>query len=447
MTSANTAPSPERKKHLRKLMAAGLVGASIEWYDFFIYGTAAALVFGTIFFPDATPLTATLLSFSTFWAGFIARPLGGLVFGHIGDRLGRKPALVTCLILVGGSTVGIGLLPTAAQIGAAAPILLVTLRFLQGIAVGGQWGGVILLLTESAMPGRRGQAGTFGQMGVPFGLILGTVAFLVVGLTVPGEAFIAWGWRIPFLASALLLPIVLFIQTRVEDSPDYRQLKQAADTSREQVVRAPIREAITTQWRRIVLGAGILASSNAVFYIGVAGVLDYGTRDLGMSRDSLLLASLAASAVGVAAIYWAGSASDKLGRKPLMVVGAAAMALWAFPYFWLINTESLFWVFVAVALGGVASSLVYGPYAAYLAELFQPNVRYSAASIAYQLPAIVISGGTPFLMTALLAATGTTLAVSGYMALVALISLSCVLLSPETHKQNGSTQTPPAAAS
>ncbi|MCP9946657.1 MHS family MFS transporter [Streptomyces somaliensis] len=416
-------------------MFAGLVGSSIEWYDFFIYGTAAALVFGTVFFPDASPLIGTLLAFSTFWAGFIARPLGGMVFGVIGDRMGRKPAVMICLIMVTAGTFLIGCLPSTSSIGVAAPILLVVLRFVQGIAVGGQWGGVVLLLTESAMPGRRGRSGSFGQMGVPIGLLLGTASFLIVAKAVPGAAFVEWGWRIPFLASALLLPVVVFIHTKVEETPAFRELKEAAEAAAEKkaVGRTPLRDVVATEWRRILLGAGVLFSSNAVFYVGVAGVLDYGTRELGLDRDALLRVSLLSSLIGVFIVYAAGSASDRFGRKPLMVAGAALLVLWAFPYFWLVDSASLLAIFIATLVGGIGSSLVFGPYAAFLGELFEPRVRYSGMSLAYQLTAILISGGTPFIMTALLARFDTTAAVSTYMALVGLVSLFCAFRVPETH--------------
>ncbi|URM92211.1 MHS family MFS transporter [Streptomyces sp. MRC013] len=435
---------------MRKLMFAGLVGSSIEWYDFFIYGTAAALVFGTVFFPDTSPLIGTLLAFSTFWAGFVARPLGGVAFGVIGDRIGRKPAVMICLIMVTAGTFLIGCLPSASSIGVAAPILLVVLRFVQGIAVGGQWGGVVLLLTESAMPGRRGRSGSFGQMGVPVGLLLGTASFLIVAEAVPGAAFVEWGWRIPFLASALLLPVVVFIHTKVEETPAFRELKEAAEAAADKAAtgRTPVRDVVAAEWRRVLLGAGVLFSSNAVFYVGVAGILDYGTRELGLSRDSLLQVSLLSSLIGVFVVYAAGSASDRFGRKPLMVAGAASLVLWAFPYFWLVDSASLLAIFIATLVGGIGSSLVFGPYAAFLGELFEPRVRYSGMSLAYQLTAILVSGGTPFIMTALLVRFDTTAAVSAYMALIGLVSLFCALRVPETHPagaRSGASRDTPAA--
>ncbi|WP_040783293.1 MFS transporter [Nocardia pneumoniae] len=429
----NTDSGTTDQKKLRRLMAAALVGSSIEWYDFFIYGTAAALVFGKLFFPHSSPLMGTLLSFSTFWAGFIARPLGGLLFGHIGDTFGRKPALVSCLILVAASTCAIGLLPTAASLGMAAPILLVTLRFLQGIAVGGQWGGVTLLLTETTRPNRKGQAGTFGQMGVPFGLLLGTGAFLLVGALVKKSDFLAWGWRVPFLASAVLFIVVLFIQLRIEDSPEFRRLQKRADEATNTIAQAPILEVLKKHSKQVLLGAGLLFGTNAVFYISVAGVLDYGVRELGLGRNGLLAVSLISSAVSVPVIYLSGSLSDRVGRRPLMLTGAAIMALWAFPFFWLVNTGSLAAILIATTVGsGIGSGLVYGPLAAYLAELFEPRIRYSGITLAYQLAAILVSGGTPFLMTALLASTGSTAAVSTFMMIMALCTLGSAWVLPET---------------
>src|SRR4051794_40954416 len=424
------------QRECRKLLGAGLVGSSLEWYDFFIYATAAALVFGKLFFPDASPLIGTLLAFSTFWAGFVARPIGGLVFGHFGDRFGRKPALMTCLLVMGSATFVIGLLPTAETIGVLAPILLVLLRFVQGIAVGGQWGGVALLLTESAGPQRRGFAGTFAQMGVPVGVILGNVVFLVVGALVSDAAFADWGWRIPFLLSAGLFPVVLFIQLRIEETPTFRQLQDLTTADAGQVEQAPVREALRTHRKPVLLGAGLLFGTNAIFYISIAGVLDYATRELGVDRDQLLSITLAASAISVFIIYFSGVASDRIGRRPPILLGAAIIALWAFPFFWLINTASLPLIFLALVGGLIGSSLTYGPLAAFLAELFEPRIRYSGASLAYQLAAILVSGATPFLMTALLATTGTSASVSAYIFLMGAITFVAALVLRETRTKD-----------
>ncbi len=429
----DTAKRGADKGALRKLMAAGMVGSAIEWYDFFIYATAAALVFGPVFFPDASPLMGTLLSFSTFWAGFVARPIGGLVFGHFGDKVGRKPALVVCLVMMGAATFTIGLMPSAASIGVAAPVLLVVLRFLQGIAVGGQWGGVALLLTESAGEGKRGFAGTFGQIGVPLGVILGNAAFLIVGASVSDADFAAWGWRIPFLASALLFPVVMFIQLKVEDTPVFRDLQAKAEKSAKEIVKAPLSEALRTHKRQILLGAGLLFATNAMFYITIAGLLDYGTRELGLTHASLLEVVLAMSVLMVGVTIAGGWASDRIGRRPLILVGSALITVWAFPFFWLVNTASMPLITLATLVGGMGCTLIYGPLAAYLAELFEPSVRYSGMSLAYQLAAILVSGGTPFIMTALLAATGSTASVSGFLLVMGLVTVVSVLLLPETN--------------
>ncbi len=429
---ANEKEEAAFKRNCRKLLGAGLIGSSLEWYDFFIYATAAALVFGDLFFPNASPLMGTLLAFSTFWAGFIARPIGGIVFGHFGDKVGRKPALVTCLLLMGSATFIIGLLPTADSIGILAPILLVTLRFVQGIAVGGQWGGVTLLLTESAGTERKGFAGSFGQMGVPMGVILGNGVFLIVGALVSQEQFLSWGWRVPFLLSALLIPVVMFIQLRIEETPTFQQLNDKASEGK--VEQAPVKEVFKTNKKLVFLGSSLLFGCNAFFYVTIAGVLAYATTELDMSRSSILTIVLLTSAFMVPFLALAGSLSDRIGRRPLCAAGGALMALWAFPFFWLINTAQVELVFLAMLVGSFAQSLTYAPLAAFLGELFEPRIRYSGMSLAYQLAAILISGGTPFIMTALLAATDTTLSVSAYLALLAIATLVGALMLRETHK-------------
>lgn len=427
----STEVSPDRQS-VRRLMTAGLIASSLEWYDFFIYGTAAALVFGDLFFPGASPLTGVLLSFGTFWAGFVARPIGGLVFGHLGDKVGRKPAVVTCLILMCVATFSIGLLPTSASIGYLAPILLVLIRFIQGIAVGGQWGGIILLLTENAPAESRGRAGTFGQMGVPLGVILGNVAFILMTSATTTEQFSSWGWRIPFLASAILAPVVLYMQMKIEDSPLYRELDQTRAASKNVVPQAPLAEVLRNHMGMVLAGAGLVFASNAIFYVCISGLLDYATRVLGLEKSPVLALTLIATGVMLVAIYISGTLSDRFGRRPLIMAGAALITLWAFPFFWLVDSGKLPAIAVASTVGLIGSALTFGPLAAYLPSLFAPQVRYSGASMSYQLAAIVVSGSTPFLMTSLLAWTDTSMSVSLYIAAMGLVTFACAYQLPET---------------
>ncbi|HEY3472253.1 MAG TPA: MFS transporter [Amycolatopsis sp.] len=424
--------SPAHRRAFRKLLAAGLIGSSIEWYDFFLYGTAAALVFPKVFFPHSSALTGTLLAFSTFWAGFVARPVGGVLAGHLGDKYGRKPVVVTCLALMGAATFLIGCLPSAASVGALAPILLVTLRFVQGLAAGGQWGGIVLLLTESAGPKRRGFAGTFGQTSVPVAVILSNLIFVAASGLMPDAAFLSWGWRIPFLLSVVMFSVVLYIQAKVEDTPEFRRLQEAAKPE-EAVVRAPLTRVLRSKAGTILLGCGLLSATNSLFYVSISGLLSYGTGSLGLKRDALLAVVLLSSVAMLVTIPWSGHLSDKIGRRPLILIGGLGVAVWAFPYFGLVGTASLPLIFVAVAVGFVFQCLTYGPIASFLGELFAPAVRYSGASLAYQLSAIIVSGGTPFLMTALIAQSGSTWPVAVYITLMGLITFASAWFLPETN--------------
>ncbi|MET9002018.1 MFS transporter [Amycolatopsis sp. NPDC004169] len=421
------------RRAFRKLLAAGLIGSSIEWYDFFLYGTAAALVFPKVFFPHASALTGTLLAFSTFWAGFVARPVGGVLAGHLGDKYGRKPVVVACLALMGAATFLIGCLPSAASVGALAPTLLVILRFVQGLAAGGQWGGIVLLLTESASPKRRGFAGTFGQTSVPVAVVLSNLIFVAASGLMPDAAFLSWGWRIPFLLSVVMFGVVLYIQAKVEDTPEFRRLQDAVAGREGPVVRAPLAQVLRSKWGTILLGCGLLSATNSLFYVSISGLLSYGTGTLKLQRDSLLAVVLLSSAAMLVTIPWSGYFSDKVGRRPLILIGGLGVALWAFPYFGLVGTASLPLIFVAVAVGFVFQCLTYGPIASFLGELFAPNVRYSGASLSYQLSAIIVSGGTPFLMTALIAAAGSTWPVALYITLMGLITFASAWFLPETN--------------
>lgn len=422
-----------RRRGQGRLLGAGLIGSSIEWYDFFLYGTAAALVFPEVFFPGSSAATGTLLSFSTFWAGFVARPVGGVIAGHLGDRHGRKRIVVISLVTMGLGTFLIGCLPGAATIGVLAPILLVILRFLQGLACGAQWGGVVLLLTESASPKRKGLAGTFGQMGVSFGVFLGNAVFLLAAQATSEQAFTDWGWRVPFLASALMFPVALYIQSRVEDTPEFRALAAESTGRHRRIVRAPVMEAIRGHWRTILLASGLLAGTNALFYVSLAGVVSYATTDLDVSRDAVLSVSMPITLLGAVLVLWSGWISDRIGRRPMILTGAALIVIWAFPYFWLVDTGSIALIAVAIGVGAIGQSLTYGPLAAYIGELLDPNVRYSGASLAYQLASIVVSGGTPFIMTAILKETGSTFLVAAFIACTGLTSLVCAWVLRETN--------------
>ncbi|OEV08224.1 MFS transporter [Streptomyces nanshensis] len=429
----DTGSSTTRRRGFCKLLTAGLIGSSIEWYDFFLYGTAAALVFPRVFFPHSSELTGTLLAFSTFWAGFVARPIGGVLAGHFGDKYGRKPVVVACLALMGAATFLIGCLPSATTVGVLAPTLLVTLRFLQGLAAGGQWGGIVLLLTESASPKRRGFAGTFGQTSVPVAVILSNLIFVAASGLMPDDAFLSWGWRIPFLVSVVMFVVVLYIQAKVEDTPEFRELQREASGSESAVVRAPLAQVVRNKWGTILLGCGLLSATNSLFYVSISGLLSYGTGSLGLDRNSLLAIVLISSVAMVVTIPWSGHISDRVGRRPLILVGGMGVAVWAFPYFGLVDTASLPLIFVAVMVGFVFQCLTYGPIASFLGELFAPSVRYSGASLAYQLSAIIVSGGTPFLMTALIAKTGSTMPVAAYIAAMGLITFASAWFLPETN--------------
>ncbi|WP_037568805.1 MFS transporter [Phaeacidiphilus oryzae] len=425
-------PAP-RSRGFRRLLAAGLIGSSIEWYDFFLYGTAAALVFPHVFFPHSSALTGTLLALSTFWAGFVARPIGGVLAGHLGDRYGRKPVVVGCLALMGAATFLIGCLPSAGAVGALAPTLLVVLRFVQGLATGGQWGGIVLLLTESAGPKRRGFAGTFGQTSVPVAVIISNLVFMAASGLMSDHSFLAWGWRIPFLFSAVIFSVVLYIQARVEDTPEFRELRRTAGRPERAVVRAPLAQVIRSRWGTVLLGCGLLSATNSLFYVSISGLLSYATDSLGVKRDPLLAIVLLSSVAMLVTIPWSGHISDRVGRRPLILIGGLGVAVWAFPYFWLVGTASLPLIFVAVVVGFVFQCLTYGPIASFLGELFAPGIRYSGASMAYQLSAVVVSGGTPFLMTALIAGTGSTMPVAAYILLMGLITFASAWFLPETN--------------
>tara|TARA_B100001057_G_C22789284_1_gene926929 strand:+ start:87 stop:1385 length:1299 start_codon:yes stop_codon:yes gene_type:complete len=425
---------------MRKVAATALGGTSIEWYDFFLYGTAAALVFPTLFFPEDMPRYMGLIySFSTFAVGFLARPIGGILFGHFGDRLGRKAALVTALTLMGIATTIIGLLPTYSSIGVLAPLALILMRFLQGLAIGGQWGGAMLLVTENAPADRRGFYGGFAQAGAPMGVVLANLAFLAVTASVSEEAFMSWGWRIPFIASLLLVGLALYVQLRLEDTPAFKELKEASEGKTEDTgpkSKSPILKALSTYPKQIVLAAGAFLSVQVSFYIFIVFIMSYGTDPdgLALSRTDMLTAVLISSFAQVPAIFLAASYSDRHGRRGIYKMGALAMAVWGFCVFPLMDTGSFLAITLALTVGQIFIGMMYGPQAALLTELFSTEVRYSGASLGYQLGAIVGGGMAPIAATALIAAFGSAIWVSAYIALASLLTWLSLHLLGENHQ-------------
>ncbi|BBL79701.1 MFS transporter [Rubrobacter xylanophilus] len=422
---------------IRQVALASFIGTAIEWYDFFLYGTAAALVFGQLFFPEQDPLIGTLLAFATYGVGFFARPVGGIVFGHYGDRVGRKTMLVLSLLIMGVATFLIGLLPTYAQVGVLAPVLLVILRLLQGLGVGGEWGGAVLLATEHSPTGRRGYYGAWPQMGVPAGLLLSTLVFAIFSGTLSEEAFLAWGWRIPFLLSIALVVVGLFIRLKIMETPAFQRVK---DTRTE--ARMPIIDVIRTYPKNVLLAMGMRIAENGVFYILTAFVLTYVEQQVGLDRQVGLNGVIIAAAIGLLAIPFWGALSDRIGRRPVYMWGAAFSLLMAFPFFWLLNTGIAPLVWVAIVLGVcVGHNAMYGPQAAFFSELFGTRVRYSGASLGYQLASVLAGGLSPFIAVALLAAFG-YVAVALYMIGMCLITIVSVVLATETFREEISGERP-----
>jgi MFS family permease len=428
------------KSSMRKVALTALAGASIEWYDFFLYATAAALVFPAAFFPESTPTMGLVLSFGTFAFGFIARPVGGVLFGHFGDRIGRKKTLVIALMLMGVASTMIGLLPTYATIGIAAPILLSVLRFAQGLAIGGQWGGAMLLVTESAPADKRGYYGAFAQAGAPVGVILANLAFIIISATVSEEFFQAWGWRIPFLSSVLLIGISMYVQLNLEDTDAFKELESLKDKRVDEttgthvpVRRSPVLEAIIKYPKRITLAAGAFLSVQVNFYILIGFILAYGSDPdgAGMTRDSVLLAVLVASALQIPAQFWASSYSDRHGRKGIFMLGAALTGVAAFLLFPLVDTGNFWLAVLGLTLGLSALGMMYGPQAAFFTELFSTEVRYSGASLGYQLGAIVGGAFAPTIAT-ILWTEYSIIWVSVYMALASVASIISVSMLTET---------------
>ena len=424
--------------NMKKVALTALAGTSIEWYDFFLYGAAAALIFPTAFFGEATPSTALILSLLTFAAGFIARPIGGIIFGHYGDRVGRKKTLVIALILMGISSTLIGLLPTYAMIGVTAPILLTSLRFAQGLAIGGQWGGAMLLVTESAPSDKRGYYGAFAQAGAPVGVILANLAFIITSSLVSEESFYSWGWRIPFLASAILIGISMYIQLNLEDTKAFKELQAMRENhegNNEVVKRSPILEAIKKYPKRIALAAGAFLSIQVTFYILIAFLLAYGVSSAEISRDDMLAAVLIASAMMVPCQFIFSSYSDRHGRKGIFMAGAMLTGLWAFAIFPLVDTGNFWLIVLAITMGLIFVGMMYGPQAAFFTELFSTEVRYSGATLGYQFGAILGGAFAPTIAAFLWNNYG-IFWVSVYIAFASLLTLFSVMALTDTYQNN-----------
>jgi MFS transporter, MHS family, shikimate and dehydroshikimate transport protein len=412
---------------IRQVVLASFIGTAIEWYDFFLYGTAAALVFPALFFPEFSELAGTLAAFSTYAVGFAARPLGGIVFGHYGDRVGRKTMLILSLLIMGIATFLIGLLPTFEQVGVLAPILLVVLRFCQGIGVGGEWGGAVLMAVEHSPEGRRGFYGSWPQMGVPAGLLLANVVFAITSATLPE----AWGWRVPFLLSIVLVGVGLFIRLRILETPAFRQVQESHTEA-----DMPIVDVVRTYPKNVLLAMGMRVAENGTFYILTAFVLTYITAELGLEQGTGLTGVIIAATIGLFTIPLFGALSDRVGRRPVYLFGAIFSLLFAFPFFWLLNTGVAPLIWLAIVLGvNLGHDSMYGPQAAYFSELFGTRVRYSGASLGYQLASVFAGGLAPLIATALLASSGYT-AVAVYMSIMALITVVSVILASETFRED-----------
>jgi MFS transporter, MHS family, shikimate and dehydroshikimate transport protein len=416
-----------------KVAFASLIGTTIEWYDFFIYGTAAALVFNKLFFPTMDPMTGTLAAFATYAVGYIARPLGGFVFGHYGDRIGRKVMLYLTLLIMGLATFAIGCLPTYGSVGIWAPILLIVCRLFQGFALGGEWGGAVLMAVEHAPDDRRGFYGSWPQLGAPLGLAVGTLVFTLIATSVGDVEFLTWGWRVPFLVSIALVVVGLYIRGRIAESPQFQRIKE-----KKQEVKMPIIESIKKHPKEILLAMGARFAENGFFYIYAVFVMMYGTQALGMPRQTVLNGVMIAAIIEAFTIPMFGLLSDKLGRRPVYIFGATFSALISFPLFYLMGTKDAALTAVAITLGlAVGHAAMYGPQASFLSEMFGTKVRYSGVSLGYNLASIFAGALSPLIGTWLLITyKPATWPISVYMICLALITVVAVYFAKESHKKS-----------
>jgi MFS family permease len=416
----------EHSAQLRRAIIASTIGTTIEWYDFFLYSAVTGLVFAKLYFPNSDPLVGTLNAFAIYAVGFVARPVGAAIFGHWGDRLGRKAALIATLMLMGVATFLVGLVPTYASIGIWGAIILTVLRFIQGVGVGGEWGGSVLLSMEWARTNHhRGFVASWPQWGVPAGLFLSTLAVLAFS-AIAGDAFVTWGWRVPFLISIVLVGIGLWIRLGIMETPIFRRL-----LAEDRVEKAPVAEVFRKQPREVFLSAFARMGEQAPFYIFTAFVFAYGVNELKLTRDLLLVAVLTASVVSFFSIPIAGHLSDKFGRKKVYIVGAVMTGIFGWIYFALLSTAVPVLVFLMIMISLIPHDTMYGPQAAFIAESFTGRLRYSGASIGYQLASVIAGGPAPLIATALLAATHSWVAIAIYISTCAIISIIAASMMPD----------------
>ncbi len=428
-TPLHSPPSTPPTTSPTKVAAASFVGTTVEWYDYFLFGTAAVLVFDTQFFPTLDPAAATLAALATFAVAFVARPLGGVVFGHFGDRLSRKSMLVWSLLAMGAATFAIGLLPNYATIGIAAPVLLVTLRLIQGLAVGGEWGGAIVMALEHAPPSRKSFYASWPQAGVPAGIVLSSGIFYLVQL-MPEAQLQSWGWRIPFLLSAVLIMVGLMIRLRIEESPEFASMQEEKKDR-----GIPLVELLRTSKRAIVVSVLSLAGSNTLFYVATVYLLSYGTDVAQFERGHILLAITLGAFLDIFAIPLVAVLADRHGRQRMMLVGTAVTAASAFPIFWLVNLGTTWGLVAALVLAlPVAHSFVYATVSGFIATLFRPEVRFTGSSVSYQVGGIVTSAPAPILASLLYLEFNTYAAVAGYLVAANVVAFIAVLCAPAEHR-------------
>jgi metabolite-proton symporter len=425
VTVTLTADQTLRKNRLRAVVSSS-VGTTIEWYDFFLYGVAAATVFPQKFFPSSDPFVATMLSFTTFFVGFAARPIGAAIFGHFGDRVGRKKLLVFTMIVMGASTMGVGMIPSYETIGVWGGILLTVGRILQGLAIGGQWSGSVLMAAEWTDPKARGFTTSFAQLGAPAGMVLANGALSIMTAFTDDKAFLDWGWRVPFLLSVALVIAGFYIRAGVKETPVFEELKKSG-----QLVKAPLKDVLRKNGRQVAITALLRTSQQVCFYIFTTYIITYATQTLGFARGLVLNMVMIQALISCVTIPLFGHLSDIYGRRMITAIGCAVMLVFPFIYFGLLDTKSLPLVFLAIVVALPVQDMQYGPQAAFISEAFPGSLRYSGSSLGYQLASITAGGPAPIVATLLFREYGTSMAIATYIAICSVISLVCVFLLPE----------------